>query len=64
MKYLLRGAALFVLLAAGPAWADNVFDCQDVGMSAPEPIGDQEGHALLTGLWRPQYVDLVARMRH
>jgi hypothetical protein len=37
------------MLAAGPAWANNVFDCQDVGMSAPEPIGDQEGHALLTG---------------
>jgi len=49
MKYLFSGAALFVLLAAGPALADNVFDCHDVGMSAPEPIGDQEGHALLTG---------------
>ena len=49
MKYLLSGAALLVLVAAGPAWANNVFDCQDVGMSAPEPIGDQEGHALLTG---------------
>ena len=48
MKYLLSGAALLVLVAAGPAWANNVFDCQDVGMSAPEPIGDQEGHALLT----------------
>ncbi len=48
MKYLLSGAALLVLLAAGPALADNVFDCQDVGMSAPEPLGDQEGHALLT----------------
>ena len=49
MKYLLSGAALLVLVAAGPAWANNVFDCQDVGMSAPEPLGDQEGHALLTG---------------
>ena len=48
MKYLLSGAALLVLVAAGPAWANNVFDCQDVGMSAPEPLGDQEGHALLT----------------
>ena len=49
MKYLLSGAALLVLVAAGPAWANNVFDCQDVGVSAPEPIGDAEGHALLTG---------------
>ena len=48
MKYLLSGAALLVLVAAGPAWANNVFDCQDVGTSAPEPIGDAEGHALLT----------------
>ena len=32
MKYLLSGAALLVLVAAGPAWANNVFDCQDVGM--------------------------------
>ena len=48
MKYLLTGAALLVLVAAGPAWANNVFDCQDVGTSAPEPIGDAEGHALLT----------------
>ena len=47
MKYLLSGAALLVLAAAGPAWANNVFDCQDVGMSAPEPIGDQEGHAMI-----------------
>ena len=49
MKYLLSGAALLVLVAAGPAWANNVFDCQDVGMSAPEPLADHEGHALLTG---------------
>ena len=49
MKYLLSGAALLVLVAAGPAWANNVFDCQNVGMSAPEPLGDQEGHALFTG---------------
>ena len=48
MKYLLSGAALLVLVAAGPAWANNVFDRQDVGTSAPEPIGDAEGHALLT----------------
>jgi hypothetical protein len=46
MKYLLGGTALLLLVFSSAAMADNVFNCQDVGVTTPEPIGDQDGHVL------------------
>lgn len=40
MRYFLSSAVLLAL--ATPARADNVFDCQDVGNSAPETISEQQ----------------------
>jgi hypothetical protein len=47
MKYLLGGTALLLLVFSSAAMADNVFNCQDVGLTTPEPIGDQDGHMLV-----------------
>ena len=47
MKYLLGGTALLLLVLSSAAMADNVFNCQDVGLTTPEPIGDQDGHVLV-----------------
>jgi hypothetical protein len=47
MKYLLGGTALLLLVFSSAAMADNVFNCQDVGLTTPEPIGDQDGHVLV-----------------
>ena len=47
MRYLLGGAALLLLVFSNAAMADNVFNCQDVGITTPEPIGDQDGHVLI-----------------
>jgi len=47
MKYHLGGTALFLVVFSSAAMADNVFNCQDVGLTTPEPIGDQDGHVLV-----------------
>jgi hypothetical protein len=47
MKYLLGGTALLLLVFSSAAMADNIFNCQDVGLTTPEPIGDQDGHVLV-----------------
>jgi hypothetical protein len=47
MKYRLGAAASLLLVFSGTAMADNVFNCQDVGLTSPEPVGDQNGHVLI-----------------
>ena len=46
MKYLLGATVLLTLVATGPAWADNVWNCQDVGVPTVDPVGDAEGHVV------------------
>jgi hypothetical protein len=47
MKYVLGWTASLLLGFSSAAMADNVFNCQDVGLTTPEPIGDQDGHVLV-----------------
>jgi hypothetical protein len=47
MKYLSVWTALLLLISSSAAMADNIFNCQDIGLTTPEPIGDQDGHVLV-----------------
>src|SRR5271170_2038826 len=47
MNHLFGGTALLLLVSSSAAMADNTFNCQDVGLTTPEPIGDQDGHVLV-----------------
>ena len=55
MRYLLKAsgiAAAIALMAVAPSAvaqeSTSTLACQDVGVSAPEPLGDREGHSILT----------------
>ena len=57
MRYLLKAsgiAAAIALIAVAPSAvaqeSTSTLACQDVGVSAPEPLGDHEGHSIGSSL--------------
>jgi len=49
--YILSAIALALAAPSAKAQEAGHDVCQDVGASAPEPLGDREGHAITTGLF-------------